>query len=53
MRDATHSHWTRTYDLASFSEDEYTSDHKSRMLEMLEADRAAGIGVTSPIAVDR
>lgn len=50
MRDATHSHWTRAYELAGFSDEEYSSEHKTRMLELIEADVAAGIAIPPPNA---
>jgi hypothetical protein len=48
MRDALHTHWTRAYELARFSDEEYTSEHKANMLRMLEADVAAGIAIVAP-----
>ena len=48
MRDATHHHWTRSYALESFSGQEFMSDHKARMLDLIEADLAAGIPVEHP-----
>lgn len=48
MRDAEHTHWTHAYELASFSEEEYTSPHKQRMIELLEADRRAGLVIEHP-----
>lgn len=48
MRDASHTHWTRAYELARFSDEEYMSEHKAHMLQMLEADVASGIAVPTP-----
>ncbi len=53
MRDATHTHRTRAWDLAQFSTDEYTSEHKTRMIELLEADVAAGITIPAPLDAAR
>jgi len=52
MRDAAHTHWTRSYPLAGFSDEEYASEHKTRMIELLEADVAAGISVPLPSGAD-
>jgi len=35
-------HRTAAYDLALFSDEEYTSEHKKRMLELMREDVAAG-----------
>jgi hypothetical protein len=42
MADDPFTHRTAGYDLALFSDDEYTSEHKERMLELMREDVAAG-----------
>jgi len=48
LRDATMDHWTHAYELASFSQDEFTDPQKERMLEMLEQDALRGIALDLP-----
>jgi len=42
MRDAEGSHWTGPYEVSSLSDEEFTSPHKERMLELLAVDLEAG-----------
>jgi hypothetical protein len=42
MADEPFTHRTAAYDLARFSDEEYTSEHKERMLELMREDVAAG-----------
>lgn len=42
MADEPFTHRTAAYDLALFSDDEYTSEHKERMLQLMREDVAAG-----------
>ncbi len=48
MRDAEGSYWTGAYEVSSFSEEEYMTPHKARMLELLEQDLRADIAVDKP-----
>lgn len=52
LRDSATTHWTRAYEIESFSDEEYTSPHKEQMLELLEADEQSGVGVDTPDSPD-
>ena len=53
LRDATLPYWTHAYDLASFSEEEFTSPEKQRVLELLEQDAQRGISLDLPDMANR
>ncbi len=48
LRDATTTYWTHGYALASFSDEEFTSPEKQRVLELLELDAQQGIALDLP-----
>ena len=50
LRDAENVYWTHAYEVASFSDEEFMSDHKARMIELIEQDVEAGISVDLPAA---
>ena len=48
LRDAVGSYWTHGYEVSAFSDDEFMTPHKKKMLELLEQDMQSGLGVDQP-----